>query len=87
MVTNVLALSVMCALTDIVTRRALREAVRTSVREEFLEQNLKAMDFGYRLAVEHLKKMSPRRRKELPELSCLRAAAKSGKETLPISKT
>jgi 2-oxoglutarate ferredoxin oxidoreductase subunit gamma len=89
MVTNVLALSAMCALTDIVTRGALRKAVGTMVREEFLEQNLKAMDFGYRLAVEHLKKMSPRRRKELPELTCLREAAGgagSGKRALPLIK-
>ena len=89
MVTNVLALGAMCALTDIVTPEALREAVTTMVREDFLEQNLKAMNFGYRLAGDYLEKMSPRRRKELPELSCLRKAAMgagSGKRALPLLK-
>jgi len=76
MVTNVLALSVMCALTDIVTRAALKDAVRRSVKKDFLEQNTRTLDFGYRLAREHVKKMTAKKRSEIPDLRCLREAVR-----------
>jgi 2-oxoglutarate ferredoxin oxidoreductase subunit gamma len=76
MVTNVLALSSLCALTNLVTRRALREAIKTSVRPAFQEQNLKAMELGYRLARDLRNGMSDREKKALPNFGCLREKPK-----------
>jgi 2-oxoglutarate ferredoxin oxidoreductase subunit gamma len=76
MVTNVLALSALCALTNLVTRRALREAIKSTVRENFLEQNLKAMELGYRLARDLRKEMSDREKNNLPNFGYLREKAK-----------
>lgn len=74
MVTNVLALSTLCALTDIVTRKALREAIKSSVRKEFHEMNLKTMDLGYRLAADIRKELSGREQEEIPDYSRMRKA-------------
>jgi len=76
MVTNVLALSSLCALTNLVTRRALREAIKTSVRPAFQEKNLKAMELGYRLARDLRNGMSDREKKALPNFGCLREKPK-----------
>lgn len=76
MVTNVLALSVMCSLTNIVPDWALKEAVTSIVRAEFLEQNLKTLDFGHRLAGDVRTEMDRKGQFELPNLHCLRDAAR-----------
>ena len=76
-VTNVLGLSSLCALTNLVTRRALREAIRTSVRAPFLEQNLKAMELGYRMARELRNGMGEREKETLPNFGYLREKPKA----------
>jgi 2-oxoglutarate ferredoxin oxidoreductase subunit gamma len=80
MVTNVLALSALCALTNLVTRRALREAIKSSVRKNFLEQNLKAMELGYRLARDLRKEMGDREKENLPNFGYLREKTKGSRK-------
>jgi len=79
MVTNVLALSALCALTNVVTRRALREAIKSSVRPAFQEQNLKAMELGYRLARDLRNEMSEREKENLPNFGYLREKSKTSR--------
>lgn len=76
MVTNVLGLSALCALTNLVTRRALREAIRSSVRAPFQEQNLKTLEQGYRMARDLRNGMSEREKKNLPNFGYLREKRK-----------
>lgn len=75
MVTNVLALSVMCALTDVVPRDALREALAAALRPEFLDQNRQAMEFGFTLADGENRNMSSRKQAAIPRFGCLREPA------------
>jgi len=44
---NIVMLGFLTATTGIVSRQALEEAVRTSVRERFIALNLKALEAGY----------------------------------------
>ena len=74
MVTNVLALSVLCALTDIVTRSSLREAIETNVKRDFREQNAAAMEFGYDLAARLAGETAVKKGSAIPDLRCLREA-------------
>ena len=80
MVTNVLALSVMCALTTLIPRESLTEAVKSTVREDFLEQNLRTLEFGYRLADEYRTGPKSREAVDLPDFRCLRG------EVVPLRK-
>lgn len=76
MVTNVLALSVMCSLTNIVPERALKAAVTSTLRAEFLDQNLRTLNFGHRLAGEVRAEKGRKGQVELPNFRCLREAAR-----------
>lgn len=80
MVTNVLALAVMCALTTLIPREALAGAVRSTVREDFLEQNLRTLELGYQLAGEYRAAAEGRETVELPDFRCLRG------EVVPLRK-
>jgi 2-oxoglutarate ferredoxin oxidoreductase subunit gamma len=72
MVTNVVTLGALCALTDIVPREALEAAVRSSVKREFVDTNLEALACGFGLAERYLQGLSDRKRAEIPGLTCLR---------------
>ena len=74
MVTNVVTLGALGALTDIVPRAALEAAVRSSVKKEFVDTNLGALACGYVLAEKYLGGLSGRKRAEIPGLTCLREA-------------
>jgi 2-oxoglutarate ferredoxin oxidoreductase subunit gamma len=52
LVANVVALGALVALRDVVSRDALRRAVRERVRPQFQELNLSALDVGFRLGAE-----------------------------------
>ncbi|HOO55847.1 MAG TPA: 2-oxoacid:acceptor oxidoreductase family protein [bacterium] len=59
---NVLSLGVLAAITGIVSRRALKQAVSERVPKPFLEDNLKAFEAGFRAgskAAENAKKRKP----------------------------
>jgi 2-oxoglutarate ferredoxin oxidoreductase subunit gamma len=79
MVTNVLGLSALCALTNLVTRRALKEAILSSVRAPFQEQNLKTLELGYRMARDLRNEMSDRERRILPNFGYLREKPKASR--------
>ena len=49
-VTNVVMLGFLCAATNIVTREALEQAIRTTVKEKVVPINLEALELGYRHA-------------------------------------
>jgi len=80
MVTNVLTLSVLCALTDIVSRKALEAAIASSVRADFRDLNLKTMEFGYGLADDYVGRLSPKKLSRIPNLRCLRERTEAPQE-------
>ncbi len=80
MVTNVLALSVMCALTSLIPKESLTRAVRSIVKEDFLEQNLRTLEFGYRLAEEYRTGPRGREAADLPDFRCLRGEVVPGRK-------
>ncbi len=61
---NIVALGILCEITQIVTRKSLTKAVLNRVPEAFIEQNKKALQLGFRLGKKELKN-----RKEIEEIS------------------
>jgi len=46
-VTNIVMLGSVCAITGVITKESMRQAITADVPEKFLELNLKAFDEGY----------------------------------------
>ncbi|MGD2157632.1 MAG: 2-oxoacid:acceptor oxidoreductase family protein [Anaerolineales bacterium] len=51
-VTNMVMLGFFTAVTNIISRTAMQEAIETSVKPKFVELNLKAFNIGYEYALE-----------------------------------
>lgn len=51
--TNILSLSFLVKVTNIVTEKSLESAIRASVKPSFIDLNLKAMNIGFKLAKEY----------------------------------
>ncbi len=72
MAANVAALAVLAAVTKIVTRDALKAALKDRLPPAHLEGNLKVLDAGFAEASEILARMSEKKRALLPDFSDLR---------------
>ena len=56
---NIVALGILCEITGIVSRRSLTKAVLDRVPEDFIEQNKKALQLGFRLGKKEKKNKIP----------------------------
>ena len=72
MVANVIALSVLCAVSNVVTRGALTETIRNRVPPAHRESNLKAVEVGFAAAQQVLARKSAKARALLPDFGHLR---------------
>jgi 2-oxoglutarate ferredoxin oxidoreductase subunit gamma len=50
--TNIMTLGFLVKKTNVVSEKSLKEALKNSVRPQFLEMNLKALKIGFKLASE-----------------------------------
>ncbi len=74
MVTNVVALAVLSAISHIVSREALEAAIGARVPRAHREANLKAIELGFAAAEAGLARKSPKMRALLPDFGYLRGA-------------
>ncbi|MDO8683345.1 MAG: 2-oxoacid:acceptor oxidoreductase family protein [Armatimonadota bacterium] len=62
MVTNIIALGVLCGCSNVVTLDALKAALRTTLRSDLVAKNMKALELGYSAAAEAVRGISERKR-------------------------
>ena len=74
MVTNVVALAVLCAVSHIVSREALEATIGERVPRAHRDANLKAIELGFAAAEAALARKSPKMRALLPDFGYLRSA-------------
>ncbi len=60
-VANIIMLGFFCGVTRILSKEAMKESIKTSVKKSFVELNLKAFDMGYTYAAEVGKKRKEKR--------------------------
>lgn len=80
MATNVIALGVLCGVTEIVSLKALESALGASMRKELLEKNKKALRLGYEAGREVVEGAQDKRRFGMRDFSFVREAAPTGKD-------
>jgi 2-oxoglutarate ferredoxin oxidoreductase subunit gamma len=85
MVTNVVALAVLAAVSNVVGREALEATIRDRVPRAHLDANLRAIDLGFAAAEEALGRRSPKMRALLPDFGHLRRAPVQALESAPVA--
>ncbi len=83
MVTNVIALAVLCAVSHVVTREALEATICDRVPRVHRDANLQAIELGFAAAAETLARKSSKMRALLPDFGYLRATAATSAEVPP----
>jgi 2-oxoglutarate ferredoxin oxidoreductase subunit gamma len=80
MVANVVALAVLCAISKIVSRDALTNAIKERIPKAHRQSNCLALDIGFAAAGEALARISPKMRSLIPDFSYIRreSAASGG---------
>ncbi len=54
-VTNIISLSFLCRITEIVSLKSLKKAIKERVKERYMDMNMKAVKLGIQLADEYMK--------------------------------
>lgn len=75
MVANVVSLAVLCAISKIVSRDALTNAIKERVPKVHRQSNCLALDVGFAAAGEALGRISPKMRSLIPDFSYIRGEA------------
>ncbi|MBI2843242.1 MAG: 2-oxoacid:acceptor oxidoreductase family protein [Armatimonadetes bacterium] len=65
MVTNIIALGALCGFTNLVTLKSLESALKTTVKKDFIELNLKALHLGHDAARDIVKNLPERKRAQV----------------------
>lgn len=81
MVTNIIALGVLCGYTNVVSLDSLSAALKSSLRRDLLEMNVKALQLGYAAAIEMLDQMPERRRQQVRDYSLTKTAPPQRKDS------
>lgn len=71
-VTNMVALGVLCGISDLVTFEALKSAVSSTMRSDLVSMNIKALDLGYRVARNVLVHIAEKRNRQIRNYGFLR---------------
>ena len=80
MATNVIALGVLCGVSEVVTLKALESALAVLLRKDLVDRNKKALRLGYEAGRQIVEGTHDRKRFGMRDFSFVREAAPTGKD-------